>query len=49
MILVDYEICNECQNPKVYYTCLKCGKCGRKFDHGYMVDDGGTTLVDDEE
>ena len=24
-------------------VCIKCGKCGRKFEDGIMIDDGGTT------
>lgn len=48
MIIVDYLPTRECKNKEVLYTCLKCGKCGRRFECGIMVDDGGTT-VDEEE
>lgn len=42
-MIVDYIPAKECKNKKCWYTCLKCGKCGRKFnDFGYMTDDGGT-------
>lgn len=47
-MIIDYAICKECSNPDVFYTCYKCGKCGRKFENGFMVDDGGTTVDEDE-
>jgi hypothetical protein len=38
MIFIDYSIHQECQNEEVYYTCYKCGKCGRVFDeNGIMI------------
>lgn len=49
ILFVDYYAVVECENPEVYCTCLKCGKCGRKFDHGFMVDDGGTHIAEEEE
>ena len=44
-IHIDYMTSKECVNPESYFSiCVKCGKCGRKFDeHGFMTDDGGTT------
>lgn len=49
-ILVDYAPAEECKNPDVWYTCYKCGLCGRKFDEdGIMVDDGGTHEREDDE
>lgn len=48
MLIIDYLPTRECKNKEVFYTCLKCGKCGRRFESGIMVDDGGTT-VDEEE
>ena len=48
-IIVDYGIANECQNKDAWYTCYKCGKCGRKFERGIMVDDGGTTPMEWDE
>lgn len=39
----------ECENPEMYCTCLKCGTCGRKFDRGFMVDDGGTHIAEEED
>lgn len=41
-IIVDYARAKECKNPETLYMCHKCGKCGRKFKDGFMVDDGGT-------
>ena len=46
-MIVDYIIAKECKT-QAYYMCLKCGKCGRKFEGGFMVDDGGTTIDDEE-
>ena len=47
-MIIDYTIAVECSNPEVFYTCYQCGKCGRVFEDGFMVDDGGTTVADDE-
>lgn len=50
-MIIDYALCQECSNPDAFYICYKCGDCGRKFENGFMVDDGGTTELDwsDEE
>lgn len=48
-MVIDYVPANECKNEDAMYTCYKCGKCGRKFENGIMVDDGGTTVMDDED
>ena len=49
-MIVDYSRAKECKNEECMYgTCYKCGKCGRKFENGFMVDDGGTTVEDEEE
>ena len=48
ILFVDYYVAVECVNPDIYCTCLKCGKCGRKFDHGIMTDDGGTHIDEEE-
>lgn len=46
----DYVPAKECENEDVMYTCYKCGGCGRKFnDEGIMVDDGGTSSMDEED
>ena len=49
-MIVDYIPAKECKNKEAWFICLKCGKCGRKFEHGFMVDDGGTKprKVDEE-
>ena len=46
IMFIDYGVCAECRNNEAWYICYKCGECGRKFDGGVMVDDGGTTEVD---
>lgn len=47
-MIIDYAVAVECVNPKTLYICYKCGKCGRKFENGFMVDDGGTTPDESE-
>ncbi len=47
-IMVDYVLAKECKNPDAWYMCHKCGECGRKFEDGLMVDDGGTHEQEDE-
>lgn len=48
-MIIDYILAKECQNENAYYICLKCGKCGRKFEDGFMYDEGGTTIDEDDE
>lgn len=48
-VYVDYSTAVECQNPEAWFTCYKCGKCGRRFENGIMVDDGGTHPEMEEE
>ncbi|HZK71082.1 MAG TPA: hypothetical protein VFD03_06130 [Clostridia bacterium] len=36
LLFIDYWTCDECKN-KHYGCCLKCGKCGRKFDKGFLI------------
>ena len=37
---IDYAPSKECKNTDTYgCICVKCGKCGRKFENGIMVDD----------
>ena len=48
-MIVDYEVAIECKNKDAWYTCRKCGKCGRVFEHGIMIDDGGTTVYEEGE
>lgn len=47
-MIIDYTAAVECSNPEVFYTCYQCGKCGRVFEDGIMIDDGGTTVADEE-
>lgn len=48
-MIIEYTPAEECENEDVMYICYKCGKCGRKFEDGIMVDDGGTHCEKDEE
>lgn len=43
-MIIDYTLAKECKNEDAWYTRYKCGKCGRVFESGFMVDDGGTTI-----
>ena len=47
-MIVDYIISKECKNEEVWCTCYQCSKCGRVFVNGYLIDDGGTTIEEDE-
>ena len=47
-MIIDYTPAKECKNNEVWYTCYQCGQCGRKFENGFMVDDGGTTIEEEE-
>jgi len=47
-IFIDYIRAIECEEETFGYICYQCGKCGRKFENGFMVDDGGTTPLDEE-
>lgn len=46
IIFVDYAKAKECSNYDAWFHCEKCGRCGRVFKDGFMVDEGGTTTVD---
>lgn len=48
-MIIDYIVAKECKNSEVWYTCYKCGQCGRKFENGFMVDDGGTTIEEEDD
>lgn len=48
-MVVDYDCAVECKNKEAWYTCHKCGKCGRVFKNSFMVDDGGTTVYEEED
>ena len=47
MIIIDYTPAQECKNDEVWFTCHKCGRCGRVFDEdGIMTDSGGTHVCE---
>lgn len=48
-MIVDYTISKECKNEEVWCTCYKCGKCGRVFKDGLLIDEGGTTIEEEEQ
>lgn len=48
-MIIEYTLAKECKNEDVWYTCYKCGKCGRVFVDGLMVDDGGTTIEEEQD
>lgn len=48
-MIIDYTLAKECENSEVWYTCCKCGQCGRRFENGMMIDDGGTTIEEEGE
>ena len=43
-IFVDYIPAKECRNEDAWYICHKCGECGRVFEDGYLIDEGGTHI-----
>lgn len=47
-IIVSYVRAKECSNTEAWFSCLQCGCCGRKFENGFMVDEGGTTPEEEE-
>ena len=48
-MIIEYILAKECKNDKAWYMCIKCGKCGRVFENGFMVDDGGTTPEEEDD
>ena len=49
-VIVNYIPAKECTNPEVYFSCMKCEVCGRRFDRfGLLTDDGGTTIEEEDE
>lgn len=48
-MIIDYTPAKECKNSEVWFTCYQCGQCGRRFENGMMIDDGGTTIAEDGE
>ena len=50
--MIEYVKAVECVNQNAWYTCKKCGRCGREFnEYGSMIDHYGTTPInyDDED
>lgn len=47
-MIIDYTVAVECKNCDTLYICYKCGECGRRFENGIMIDDGGTTPDESE-
>ena len=47
-MIIEYTLAKECKNEEAWYTCYQCGKCGRVFENGFIVDDGGTTIEEEE-
>ena len=48
-MIVEYIIAKECKNEEVWCTCYKCGKCGRVFENGLLIEEGGTTIEEDQD
>lgn len=48
-IFVDYPKAKECKNVDAWFTCLKCGNCGRIFKDGVMINENGTHSEEVEE
>ena len=48
-MIIDYILAQECKNEEVLYTCYQCGKYGRVFENGFIVNDGRTTIKEEEE
>lgn len=46
-MIIDYSVANECKNSYAMYICHKCGKCGRVFENGCLIDGGGTTIEEE--
>lgn len=48
--ILDYIPAEECQNNDVWFSCHKCGRCGREFDeNGIMISTGGTHIREEED
>lgn len=45
-MIIEYTLAKECKNEEVWCTC---GKCGRVFKDGYLIDDGGTTIEEEQD
>ena len=48
-MIVEYIISKECKNEEVWCTCYKCGKCEKIFKNKILIDEGGTTIDEEEQ
>ena len=48
-MIVEYIIAKECKNEEVWCTCYKCSKCGRVFEDELLIDEGDTTIEEDQD
>lgn len=48
-MIIAYTLAKECKNEEALYICYQCGKCGRVFKNGCLIDDGGTTIEEDQD
>lgn len=43
---LTYIKAKQCKNIDAWFSCIQCGQCGRVFEDGFMVDEGGTEPED---
>ena len=48
-MIVKYTLAKECKNEEVWYPCYQWGKSGIVIVDDPMVDDGGTTIEEEEQ
>ena len=48
-MIVEYTLAKECKNEEVWYPCYQWGKSGIVFKAGLLIDDGGTTIEEEQE
>ena len=48
-MIVEYYTSKECKNDQAWCTCCKCGKCGRIFKGEFLVDEGNTTIDEEDQ
>ena len=37
-MIADYDTSDQCENEEAWCVCWKCGRCGRKFIYGMLVE-----------